>query len=165
MKLRRRPTFDAEYEAGKIGGPSRRHWLHRHSSGGLHRANGLESLSKQVASRTVFKWIKQHLRINQDFGRLENAVKYQIWTAVVTYLLGPVARKRLESLLSLNSQSQVGPRKACRCQPNEMVMEFFGRYGGLAKSKEDLSISGICCFLFHENTGVSVAPISVSPFQ
>ena len=39
-----------------------------------------------------FKWIKQHLRINQFFGRSENAVKCQISIAVATCLLVAVGR-------------------------------------------------------------------------
>src|SRR6185436_18097937 len=34
-----------------------------------------------------FKWIKQHLRIKQFYGKSENAVKTQIWCAVATYVL------------------------------------------------------------------------------
>ena len=42
-----------------------------------------------------FKWIKQHLRIKAFFGTSVNAVKTQIWTAISTYLLVAIARKRL----------------------------------------------------------------------
>jgi len=42
-----------------------------------------------------FKWIKQHLRIKRFFGNSENAVKTQIWTAVATYVLVAIVRKRL----------------------------------------------------------------------
>ena len=31
-----------------------------------------------------FKWIKQHLRIEVFFGTSENAVKTQIWIAILT---------------------------------------------------------------------------------
>jgi len=34
-----------------------------------------------------FKWIKQHLKIKQFFGRSENAVRIQILTALISYLL------------------------------------------------------------------------------
>ena len=54
-----------------------------------------------------FKWIKQYLRINQFFGRSENAVKCQIWIAVATYLLVAIARKRLQVPLSLHSMLQI----------------------------------------------------------
>ncbi|SFC12110.1 Transposase DDE domain-containing protein, partial [Massilia yuzhufengensis] len=34
-----------------------------------------------------FKWIKQHLKIKSFLGRSENAVRIQILTALITYLL------------------------------------------------------------------------------
>lgn len=34
-----------------------------------------------------FKWIKQHLKIKKFFGRTENAVRIQILTALISYLL------------------------------------------------------------------------------
>lgn len=43
-----------------------------------------------------FKWIKQHLRIKAFWGRSENAIRSQIWTALATYLLVAIARKRLQ---------------------------------------------------------------------
>ena len=42
-----------------------------------------------------FKWIKQHLRIKRFFGTSPNAVKTQIWTAMATYALIAIAKKRL----------------------------------------------------------------------
>jgi len=41
-----------------------------------------------------FKWIKQHLRIKRFFGTSPNAVKTQIWTAMATYALIAIAKKR-----------------------------------------------------------------------
>ena len=40
-----------------------------------------------------FKWIKQHLKIKQLFGRSENAVKIQLLCALIAYLLLAVYRK------------------------------------------------------------------------
>jgi putative transposase len=34
-----------------------------------------------------FKWVKQHLKIKQFFGRSENAVRIQLLTALISYLL------------------------------------------------------------------------------
>lgn len=34
-----------------------------------------------------FKWIKQHLHIKAFFGTTPNAVKVQLWAAVIVYLL------------------------------------------------------------------------------
>jgi hypothetical protein len=42
-----------------------------------------------------FKWIKQHLRIKRFFGTSPNAVKTQIWTAMATYALIAIAKRRL----------------------------------------------------------------------
>jgi len=42
-----------------------------------------------------FKWIKQHLRIKRFFGTSPNAVKTQIWTAMATYALIAITKKRL----------------------------------------------------------------------
>src|SRR6185436_9329575 len=42
-----------------------------------------------------FKWIKQHLRIKTFVGTSANAVKIQIWTAISTYVLVAIVKKRL----------------------------------------------------------------------
>ena len=42
-----------------------------------------------------FKWIKQHLRIKAFYGRSENAVKTQVWTAISLYVLVALLKKRL----------------------------------------------------------------------
>ena len=42
-----------------------------------------------------FKWIKQHLRIKPLFGTTENSVKTQICTAIATYVLIAIVKKRL----------------------------------------------------------------------
>jgi putative transposase len=39
-----------------------------------------------------FKWIKQHLRIKSFFGRSENAVRIQILTALISYLLVAICK-------------------------------------------------------------------------
>ena len=42
-----------------------------------------------------FKWLKQNLTIKHFFGNSGNAIKAQIWTAICTYLLVLIAKKRL----------------------------------------------------------------------
>ena len=54
-----------------------------------------------------FKWIKQHLRIKQFYGTTENAVKTQIWTAVSTYVLVAIVKKRLNLSASLYEMLQI----------------------------------------------------------
>jgi hypothetical protein len=40
-----------------------------------------------------FKWIKQHLKIKSFLGRSENAVRIQLLTAIISYLLLTIYRK------------------------------------------------------------------------
>jgi putative transposase len=57
--------------------------------------NDFKSSALEIAQRykerwgieLFFKWIKQHLRIKQFLGRSENAVRIQILTALISYLL------------------------------------------------------------------------------
>ena len=42
-----------------------------------------------------FKWIKQHLRVKRFYGTSTNAVKTQLWIALIVYLLVAILRKRL----------------------------------------------------------------------
>ena len=44
-----------------------------------------------------FKWIKQHLRIKAFWGTTENAVKTQVYIAVITYTLVAMIRQLLKS--------------------------------------------------------------------
>ena len=44
-----------------------------------------------------FKWIKQHLKINTFWGRTENAVKTQVYIAVITYTIVAIIKQRLKS--------------------------------------------------------------------
>ena len=60
-----------------------------------------------VGGGTVFKWIKQHLRIKAFYGYSENAVKTQIWIAVAVYVLVAILKKRLALQGSLHEILQV----------------------------------------------------------
>jgi hypothetical protein len=42
-----------------------------------------------------FKWIKQHLRVKKFHGTSPNAVKTQLWIALIVYLLVAILKKRL----------------------------------------------------------------------
>lgn len=43
-----------------------------------------------------FKWIKQHLKIKSFWGASENAVKIQIYTAVITYTAVAIIKSKLK---------------------------------------------------------------------
>jgi transposase len=54
-----------------------------------------------------FKWIKQHLRIKQFFGRSPNAIKTQIWTAIAAYVIVATLKHELKLDPSLYEILQV----------------------------------------------------------
>ncbi|MFT4193051.1 IS4 family transposase [Ottowia sp.] len=54
-----------------------------------------------------FKCVKKHLRIKSFFGNSQNAVKIQLWTAISTYVLVAIVKKRLACHASLHDMFQV----------------------------------------------------------
>ncbi len=54
-----------------------------------------------------FKWIKQHLRIKKFWGYSANAVKTQIWVAVITYLTVAIIKKEKNIDFSLYEILQI----------------------------------------------------------
>ena len=64
--------------------------------------NDLTSPAVEIAMRykqrwgieLFFKWIKQHLKVKQFLGRSENAVRIQILTALISYLLLALYKQR-----------------------------------------------------------------------
>jgi putative transposase len=53
------------------------------------------------AIELFFKWIKQHLKIKKFLGRTENAVRIQILTALISYLLVALHKQRHNLIQSL----------------------------------------------------------------
>lgn len=43
-----------------------------------------------------FKWLKQHLHIKEFYGISENAVKIQIYAAIIAYCLVVIVREELK---------------------------------------------------------------------
>jgi len=64
--------------------------------------NDLDSPALEIAQRykerwgieLFFKWIKQHLKIKKFLGRSENAVRIQVITALISYLLVALYKRR-----------------------------------------------------------------------
>ena len=64
--------------------------------------NDLTASALEIAQRykerwaieLFFKWIKQHLKIKSFFGRTENAVRIQILTTLISYLLVAIHKQR-----------------------------------------------------------------------
>jgi hypothetical protein len=55
----------------------------------------------------LFKWIKQHLKIKSFWGTSANAVKIQIYTAIITYTLVLVIRNKLKCNKSIYEVLQI----------------------------------------------------------
>ncbi len=66
-----------------------------------------ELYRKRWQVELFFKWIKQHLRIRSFYGRSENAVRCQIWSAIGAYLMVAIVKKRLGIRKSLNEILQI----------------------------------------------------------
>lgn len=79
-----------------------------------------------------FKWIKQHLRIKAFYGTSENAVKTQVWSAVCTYLLVAIIKKRLGLGLNLYTILQVLSLSLFEKTPINLALE-----GGGSQIPED----------------------------
>ncbi len=87
-----------------------------------------------------FKWIKQHLKIKSFLGRSENAVRIQILTALITYLLLAIYRKAqsycgslwilLAEVRATLFQRPAVETELYRRRRNNMA-EFAARQGGL----------------------------------
>jgi hypothetical protein len=73
-----------------------------------------------------FKWIKQHLRIKIFYGTSENAVKTQIWTAISTYVLVAILKKRLGIEHSLYTILQILSVTAFEKTPVEQALSAAG---------------------------------------
>lgn len=53
------------------------------------------------------KWIKQHLKIKTFWGQSENAVKTQVYMAVITYTLVAIIKEKLKSAYSTYEVLQI----------------------------------------------------------
>lgn len=54
-----------------------------------------------------FKWVKQHLKIKSFWGTTPNAVKTQVYTAIIAFTLVAIVRGRLKSSLSTYETLQI----------------------------------------------------------
>ena len=66
-----------------------------------------ELYRKRWQVELFFKWIKQHLRIRSFYGRSQNAVRSQIWSAICAYLMVAIVKKQLQLQKSLNEILQI----------------------------------------------------------
>lgn len=66
-----------------------------------------ELYHRRWAIELFFKWIKQHLRVKSFWGTTENAVKIQLYTAIIAYCLVAIIAKETNSPKSIYTILQV----------------------------------------------------------
>lgn len=71
-----------------------------------------------------FKWIKQHLKIKAFWGRTENAVKTQVYIAIITYTLIAIIRQKIKSEYSTYEILQIlGTSLFDKTQLNQLLQK------------------------------------------
>ena len=77
-----------------------------------------------------FKWIKQHLKIKKFWGTSENAVRIQIYSAIIAYCMMAIVQKKMniersiyEMLQNVSvSLTDTTPLKALFAKPNYNIV-------------------------------------------
>ena len=54
-----------------------------------------------------FKWIKQHLKIKKFWGTSENAVRIQIYSAIIAYCMMAIVQKKMNIERSIYEMLQI----------------------------------------------------------
>ena len=78
------------------------HWVSRlrenfmSGSDGEGQETGLLAPRLSFTRQLFFKWIKQHLKIKSFWGTTLNAVKIQVYSAIVAYCLVALVRNKLK---------------------------------------------------------------------
>jgi transposase len=89
-----------------------------------------------------FKWIKQHLRIKRFYGTSENAVKTQIWIAVIVYVLIAIIKKRLNLEASLYTLLQILSVTIFEKMPLQQAFQGNGYLQNINKIQNQLDLYG-----------------------
>jgi putative transposase len=86
-----------------------------------------------------FKWIKQHLKIKKFIGNSENAIQFQIWTALIYYVLLSYLKFKSKWGYSLLEISRVMKE---RVEDSQSMWDLFEMYvkKKTAKIKKSLQI-------------------------
>jgi hypothetical protein len=81
-----------------------------------------------------FKWVKQHLHIKAFFGTSPNAVKTQLWIAVITYILVVQLKHRHGLVQDLNKVLQI---LSVTILEKSLVSQVFSEINEATISRED----------------------------
>ena len=80
-----------------------------------------------------FKWIKQNLKVKSFYGTSPNAVKTQIWIAMVVYLVMAILRERYQLK---NSPSQLLHLLEVNLFERKLLISIFGLNPRKARTEE-----------------------------
>ena len=108
------------------------------TSGALEIA---QRYKERWAIELFFKWIKQHLKIKKFFGRSENAVRIQVLTALISYLLVVLYKQRHAITTSL-WDCLVRVRATLFQRPNTEA----SRYRRQRQHREEMALAQHCLF-------------------
>jgi len=98
--------------------------------------NNLELAPQEIADiykhrwkiELFFKWMKQHLRITEFWGRTPNAVKTQLYIAMITYVLIAIVREKLKSKYSTYEILQIlGASLLDKTQLNQLLHKKYNQ--------------------------------------
>ena len=81
-----------------------------------------------------FKWVKQHLHVKAFFGTTPNAVKTQLWVAVIVYVLVVKLKHRYQLPQDLNEVLQILSVTVLEKTP---VSELFSEFRGQDAEEQD----------------------------
>ncbi len=87
-----------------------------------------------------FKWIKQHLRIKKFYGTSPNAVKTQIWVAVIVYLLVAILKKQLGIEASLYRILQILSVTVFKKSPILQVLQPLDSHSSITPPAKQLNL-------------------------
>ena len=88
MKVKQQPAdFRVEELTDALPGPAGDFAFYRLDKTGWTTPDALAIVRKRWKIELLFKWMKQHLHIKSFFGTTPNAVKSQLWIAVIALVL------------------------------------------------------------------------------
>jgi len=113
-KLRRVRFYDTQHRRGLV-------FLTNHF--GLEALAVAQLYRQRWQVELFFRWLKQHLRIKSFYGTNANAVRTQLWVAVIVYALVAIWKKRLHSQRSLYEILQILSVSALEKTPLESLFQ------------------------------------------
>lgn len=95
-------------QTGQVPGRREQTGVHPlHERAGYQPDDGGRTISSERQIELFFKWVKQHLRIKKFWGNSENAVRIQIYSAVISYCIRAIVQKKMRVKRSVYEMLQI----------------------------------------------------------